>query len=114
MVGLLTDVGNALTPYFVQPGDSIMILGTTTGHLGGSALWKYVLKTLGGPPPPVDLDQESKLIQVLVSVAEAGLVSSAHDVGDGGVAVCLAPVQATLRAASATADLAPSYGSSDM
>lgn len=90
MVGLLTDVGNALTPYFIQPGDRIMILGRTAGHLGGSALWKYVLKTLGGSPPPVDLDQERKLIQVLVRVAEAGLVSSAHDVGDGGLAVCLA------------------------
>ena len=55
------DVANTPTPYFTEPGHKIVLLGETTGHLGGSAYWTYVLGTAVGAPPPVDLDRERRL-----------------------------------------------------
>jgi phosphoribosylformylglycinamidine synthase len=50
---------------------------------------------LGGRPPAVDLDAERALGTVLVAAAERGLLTSAHDVSDGGLAQAL--VESCLR-----------------
>jgi phosphoribosylformylglycinamidine synthase subunit PurL len=90
MVGLLRDVHRATPSHFRQPRELVAILGVTTGHLGGSAYWADVLDFVGGAPPPVDLDVEVRLQRLLVAAAEQGLLSSAHDCSDGGLAVALA------------------------
>jgi phosphoribosylformylglycinamidine synthase len=90
MVGLIDDVRCALRPWFVTAGDAIMLLGATAGHLGGSAYWAHVLDMVAGAPPPVDLPTEARLVDLLVELAGRGLVSSAHDVSDGGLAVAIA------------------------
>jgi phosphoribosylformylglycinamidine synthase len=48
------------------------------------------LATVGGSPPPVDLEAHGHLVDLLVDLAARELVSSAHDVSDGGLAVTLA------------------------
>lgn len=90
MVGLLEDVELAVRSWFANPGDEILLLGDCRGHLGGSAYWAYILETVGGSPPEVDLAAERALISLLVELARRKLLSSAHDLSDGGLAVALA------------------------
>jgi phosphoribosylformylglycinamidine synthase subunit PurL len=89
MVGLLADVRRIVPAHFAHPDDAILLLGETRGHLGGSAYWAHVLGDVAGAPPPVDLAAERRLIDLLVALADAGLLRSAHDVSDGGVALAL-------------------------
>ena len=90
MLGLLEDVSLLVRPWLAEPGHLIVLLGVTRGHLGGSAYWAHVLDSVAGSPPPVDLDAERRLVGLLVALARARLLTSAHDVSDGGVAVALA------------------------
>jgi phosphoribosylformylglycinamidine synthase len=89
MVGLLADVRRIVPAHFARPDDAILLLGETRGHLGGSAYWAHVLGDVAGAPPPVDLATERRLIDLLVALADAGLLRSAHDVSDGGAALAL-------------------------
>ncbi|HEY2825695.1 MAG TPA: AIR synthase-related protein, partial [Gemmatimonadales bacterium] len=90
MVGLLDDATRAVGAHFSATGDAVILLGTTRGHLGGSSYWAHVLDTVAGAPPPVDLAAERRLVDLLVELASRGLVASAHDLSDGGLAVALA------------------------
>ncbi|HEY3934101.1 MAG TPA: phosphoribosylformylglycinamidine synthase subunit PurL, partial [Gemmatimonadales bacterium] len=90
MIGLLADVTTAVPSHFQHPGDAILLLGTTRGHLGGSAYWAEVLDTVGGAPPPVDLAAERGLQEFLADAAVARQIRSAHDLSDGGLGVALA------------------------
>jgi phosphoribosylformylglycinamidine synthase len=90
MVGLLRDPKHHTPMPFRQSGDLVAILGTTEGYLGGSAYWTELLAFFGGPPAPVDLDHERRIQRLLVDAASRGLLSSAHDCSDGGLAVSLA------------------------
>jgi phosphoribosylformylglycinamidine synthase len=90
MVGVLDDVARAVGSHFQQPGDVIVLLGTTRGHVGASSYWAHVLDTIAGDAPPVDLAAERKLIDLLVAAAGKQFLSSAHDLSDGGLAVALA------------------------
>jgi phosphoribosylformylglycinamidine (FGAM) synthase-like enzyme len=90
MVGLLADVTHRVPSHFSAPGDSILLLGTSRGHLGGSSYWEVVHDFVGGAPPPVDLDAEHRLQRLLAAAAQRRLLHSAHDCADGGLAVALA------------------------
>ncbi len=90
MVGLLDDVGRAMRPWFAAPGHSVILLGATRGHLGGSAYWAEVLGLVAGPPPPVDLEAERRLLALLVALSRRRLLASAHDLSNGGLAVAVA------------------------
>jgi len=90
MVGLLRRAEARVPSHFQSPGDRIIILGATAGHLGGSAYWAELAGFVGGTPAPVDLEAEARLQRFLVAAAEAGLLRSAHDCSDGGLAVALA------------------------
>jgi phosphoribosylformylglycinamidine synthase len=84
---------------------SLVLLGRTEPEFGGSA-WAHVRHGhLGGRPPAPDLDAERRLAGLLAAAAEAGLLSAAHDLSDGGLAVALA--ESCLRgAAGCTVQLA--------
>ena len=90
MVGLLAEVNRRVPSHFQAAGHAIALAGITHGHLGGSSYWAEVLGALVGAPPPVDLDHEVRLQRFLVAAAGAGLLASAHDVSDGGLAVAVA------------------------
>jgi len=71
-------------------GAAIVLLGRTEPEFGGSA-WAHVLHGhLGGRPPAPRLDAERRLAALLATAASAGLLSAAHDLSDGGLAVALA------------------------
>jgi phosphoribosylformylglycinamidine synthase len=90
MVGLLPDVTKRVSSHFRSAGDRIVLLGRTLGHLGGSSYWEVVAGFTGGPPPHIDLDAEVNLQRLLAAAADRGLLRSAHDCSDGGLAVALA------------------------
>jgi phosphoribosylformylglycinamidine synthase II len=90
MVGLLEPVASRVPSHFRAPGDVIVVLGATRGDLGGSAYWAELLGFVGGRPPVVDLGAERRLQLLLVAAARAGLLRSAHDCAEGGLAVALA------------------------
>ena len=92
MVGLLTRVDHAVPSFASAAGDAVLLFGETGAELGGSALWATVLGFVGGEPPRVDLERERRLVDLLASAAERGLLRSAHDCSHGGLAVALAEV----------------------
>ncbi|HEY3501359.1 MAG TPA: phosphoribosylformylglycinamidine synthase subunit PurL [Actinocatenispora sp.] len=71
-------------------GDTLILLGETRTELSGSEWAATVHGHLGGVPPVVDLAREKALAELLRAAGAAGLVSSAHDVSDGGLAITLA------------------------
>jgi len=77
MVGLIEDVRRVVLPGFKKSGDVIALLGTTQDDLAS-------------PVPKLDLDRELAVQKACLEAAEAGLLLSAHDCSDGGLAVTLA------------------------
>jgi phosphoribosylformylglycinamidine synthase len=90
MVGLLEDVEARVPSHFSVPGDEILVLGATSGALGGSAYWADIHDFIGGRPARVDLDAERRLQRLLIAGADRRLFRSAHDCSEGGLAVALA------------------------
>ncbi|WP_263707644.1 phosphoribosylformylglycinamidine synthase subunit PurL [Shouchella tritolerans] len=90
MVGLVEDVTHITTQSFKDAGDLIYVIGETKAEFGGSELQKMLAGELSGKAPEIDLAVEKARQQQLLSAIEQGLVQSAHDVAEGGLAVSLA------------------------
>ena len=90
VVGLIEDAAHVVSRTFKQAGDDIVLLGEGYGELGGSEYLKTMHGLVQGQPPALDLGKERALIALLTQAAAAGLLLSAHDCSDGGVAVTLA------------------------
>ena len=93
VLGVIEDVTRRTPTGFGAAGERVLLLGETREELSGSE-WAHVVHDhLGGLPPRVDLAAERALSELLV--AATGVVSSAHDVSDGGLAQTL--VESCLR-----------------
>jgi len=90
MVGLLEHVEHHMTQWFKADGDVIVLLGRTREELGASEYLALAHGVTRGAPPWIDLDVEKQVQRVCLSAIGEGLVRSAHDVGEGGLAVALA------------------------
>jgi phosphoribosylformylglycinamidine synthase len=90
VLGLLDDVARRTPMGFQAEGEVLLLLGDTKDELGGSEWAWAVHRHLGGRPPQVDLAREKALAQVLVRGSRDGLLRSAHDLSDGGLAQALA------------------------
>lgn len=90
MVGVLEDVNKHCTMEFKKSGDLVVLLGENTDEIGGSVYLKEILNIVGGPAPRLNLDDELNVQKCCLKAIELGLVNSAHDVSDGGLAVALA------------------------
>ncbi len=95
MLGIIDDVARRTPQGFAYPGDAVVLLGTTREELSGSSWAEAIHDHLGGMPPTPDLAAEQALARVLVAAARDGLLTSAHDLADGGLAQAL--VEASLR-----------------
>ena len=92
MVGLIEDVRRVVQPGFKKDGDIVVLLGTTEDDL---SLSEYAVvcgerMDAGVAVPKLDLDRELVVQKACLEAAEAGLLHSAHDCSDGGLAVALA------------------------
>jgi len=90
MVGLLSRAERHVTPWFKAEGDLVVLLGRTREELGGSEYLKIVHGLVKGTPPWIDLRLERAVQQTCIRAIENGLLRSAHDISDGGLAVALA------------------------
>ncbi|HMT07256.1 MAG TPA: phosphoribosylformylglycinamidine synthase subunit PurL [Pyrinomonadaceae bacterium] len=96
MVGLIEDTRKIVTQGFKNEGDIIALLGETRDDLAASEFAQTIIglstETIieNGNMPTVDLNDEHRLQSVLVNLADSGLLCSAHDCSDGGIAVTIA------------------------
>jgi phosphoribosylformylglycinamidine synthase len=90
VVGLIEDATKVTSRVFRSEGDSIMLLGETWDELGGSAYLKIMHGLVRGVPPRLDLVREAALLRLLVKGVSEGVIRSAHDCAEGGLAVTLA------------------------
>lgn len=90
MLGLIENIKMITTSFFKDEGDLIYLLGETKPEIGGSEFLKLFYNRVEGEIPQIDLQFEKKLINTLLLLIEEGLVKSAHDISDGGLAVALA------------------------
>jgi phosphoribosylformylglycinamidine (FGAM) synthase-like enzyme len=90
VVGLLEQADRVVSRRFRRAGDEVVLLGEGRGELGGSEYLKVEHGMVRGLPPALNLDVERSLQDLLVALATEGLIESAHDCSDGGLAVTLA------------------------
>ena len=90
MVGLIESLTHVTRAHFQNDGDAIVLFGDPTAELGASEYLARLHDTVAGAPPACDLDAECALIDALLEAIRGGLVRSAHDCADGGLAVALA------------------------
>ena len=91
MVGLIKDISRHATQWFKTEGDIIILLGETKNdELGGSEYLKVIHKLDKGRPPHLDLGFEARVQDACLSAIQSGIIKSAHDCSEGGLAVALA------------------------
>ena len=90
VVGLLENPEQTVGRCFQEADSVVMLLGDSRLSLGGSEYLKVVHGLVRGVPPILDLKTECELQRVLVELVAAGVLLSAHDCSDGGLAVTLA------------------------
>jgi len=90
MVGLLESVDHLTPSHFQQAGDLIYLIGETEVEFGGSELQKVLNNSYSGKAPKIDLKEEAKRQKQILKAIQAGLIVSATDISEGGLAVALA------------------------
>jgi phosphoribosylformylglycinamidine synthase II len=94
IVGILDDASKAVPADFARPGDAILLIDAGASAwepvFGATAYAQVVLDTQWGGPQAIDLSAETELHRRLAALSKAGLIHSARDVSDGGIAVALA------------------------
>jgi phosphoribosylformylglycinamidine synthase len=90
MLGEISNVVNVLPNCFVEDGNTIMLLGTHGGLIGGSEYLARIHTQITGDAPHIDLEVEQRLQTGLLELIQSRLINSCHDVSEGGLAVALA------------------------
>jgi len=97
IVGILDDVTKAVPAHFQKAGETVIVIGTNARRnadwktaFGSSEFAKVNLDSYWGKPPALELTDEAKLQKLLIALVEKGLITSAFDVSEGGLAVSLA------------------------
>jgi phosphoribosylformylglycinamidine synthase len=96
VMGVIDDVATRIRSGFAYEGDAVLLLGETRDDLSGS-VWADVIHDghLGGQPPAVDFDHHRRLARLFQAASAERLLTSAHDLSDGGLAMAL--VESCLR-----------------
>ncbi len=88
VLGVFDDTDRRTPMSWGPDGELIYLLGSTADEFGGSE-WAHLQGHLGGVPPQIDLDAERVLAEILVAGSRDGMLTAAHDLSDGGVAIGL-------------------------
>jgi phosphoribosylformylglycinamidine synthase len=89
-VGLIEDAATSVTLALKCPGEAILLVGETKGHVGSSLFLRAVTGADSGAPPPLDLAAERRNGDAVRAAILGGMVSACHDVSDGGLLVAIA------------------------
>lgn len=87
--GKLENVNKAITMHFKQPDSTLFMIGTRKDECGGSVYYDLT-DELGANVPKPDLNEAEREYFAITDAIDEGLLLSAHDISDGGVAVTLA------------------------
>jgi phosphoribosylformylglycinamidine synthase subunit PurL len=90
MVGLVENLEDITTSSFKNEGDLVYLLGEDREELGGSEYLKIIHQMVSGDAPEIDLDKEKKLHKTILRLIRKRLISSAHDISEGGIITALA------------------------
>jgi phosphoribosylformylglycinamidine synthase II len=90
VVGIVPDINKAVSPGFKQEGDLIFLIGRNKDEIGGTEYVKSIWNMESGLPPRINLEEEKKVHKICLEAIDKKLLCSAHDVSEGGLAVCLA------------------------
>ena len=97
MVGVVEDINKVTGLGWCQPGDAVVLLGVPPDAdqddrvgLAGSSYQQFTLGTITGRPPRIDFDLEQRVQGFVRQAIADGVIASAHDSSDGGLAVALA------------------------
>ena len=87
MVGLLDNIKQNTTIKFKDAGDFIVTLGALNGYLGGSEYLRTIHDITQGPIPHLNMELEIGVQELCLEAIKKGIIKSAHDLSDGGLAV---------------------------
>lgn len=90
MLGLIDDLRNVTSSAFKDEGDIVVLLGETHGHIGGSEYLSVCHGMVASDAPELSLSEEKSLHNTCLEAINTGIVKSAHDCSDGGLAVSIA------------------------
>ncbi|MBL7206804.1 MAG: phosphoribosylformylglycinamidine synthase subunit PurL [Candidatus Aenigmarchaeota archaeon] len=88
-VGVIEDVGKAITMKIKSEGSGLYLIGERKDELGGSVYYE-VNGELGANVPKVDFEKERAMIYTVIDAIDKGLVLSCHDISDGGLVTAIA------------------------
>ena len=88
-VGLIQKYPHLLSHKFKSIGSEIILIGKTFGHLEQSCFLKENYSIVDGSPPEVNLLNEKNNGEIVLSLISENLISSAHDISNGGLIVAL-------------------------
>jgi len=88
MLGILEDIKYTTTQWFKDEGDLIVLLGENKDSLDGSEYLKVIHNLVKGSPT-IDLEEEKRLQNACLEAIQSGIIKSAHDCSEGGLAVAL-------------------------
>jgi phosphoribosylformylglycinamidine synthase len=89
MVGLVDDLEKTMGLSFLGEGDALFVIGELNDDLNCSEYLHHVLGVVHSPAPYFDLDKEFQLHQKIKELIDEGVISSAHDVSEGGIFINL-------------------------
>ena len=90
MLGLIEDLAHVRQSGFVDEGDFIILLGNLGGCVGGSEYLDLIHGRVEGDVPNIDLEYEKMVQDSVLEGIRQGVIKSAHDISDGGLAIALA------------------------
>ncbi|MGJ9458383.1 phosphoribosylformylglycinamidine synthase subunit PurL [Oceanobacillus sp. CF4.6] len=90
MVGLHESLEHITPSFFQNAGNAIYVIGKAEVEFGGSELQNVIQGKYEGKAPKIDLDIEAKRQKQLLEAIQSGIIESAHDLAEGGLAVALA------------------------
>jgi phosphoribosylformylglycinamidine synthase len=90
VVGIVPDIEKCMSPGFKEEGDSILLIGENKDEVWGTEYLRIIWDKTKGLPPQIDLEKEKLVQEVCLEAIEKRLLRSAHDISEGGLAVCLA------------------------
>ena len=90
VVGLIEDQTKIMTQGFKKPGHCIGLIGCTTEELGGSEYLKVLFDKTEGKPPVLNRKNEKQVQEFCLKLIHKGLIQSAHDCSEGGLAIAVA------------------------
>lgn len=90
MLGIIEDINKTMSANFKNINDDIYILGNNKNEIGGSEYLKLIHNIISGEAPEINAEEEKNIIETILELIDKQIISSAHDVSEGGIAICLA------------------------